>query len=457
MDGNLIYDRLYYLIEEIRVRPPEIRLLSFVGRAGVATHTQAFNALKLDPDFSGRNDDQAITDIIVKALKNGDLQEVKPNFHAPRQIILYPTVAGYNKVLAYDPKLAAQLIYGEPDERRVKNIRHDLIIGESVILWNETCRIISYKNESKLRGENLCLRHRLKRAKFVSMVKAEDDDSLADYQIGLIYRSSRQETEFKCEAVVKYSRPKIAGKSEWMRWYADTDYQAGKILALIDNTKSRVTILQPLKDLPDPEFDRTVRRFLDPHPTAGREMVNHVEQLILDVLNRTQLTMCIHDLKMFIRADRQALERGRDKLIKSGTVKYQTGRIAQGKGAGRPNVYIFLPENEQFLEGLGFTQHLTLNAVQRMAINNKLRPVNFDPTCPALTIVDGKNKTTFISDFTENEHPDSVCLTAARFRDLSQSHPHPVRLAVIDSHRYEKLRELLGQENLFKLCDFHCQ
>ena len=439
-------------IRKIARRPLDIKLLVFVGRGGVATHAQCIKLLKQEFSFITENDDKFINNYIVDAIDKKHLLQTDTNFDNPSPTVLCLSDEGFRKICNFSEKLGEEMIYGQPNERRISSMRHDLVTTESYLFWNQDHYIGFYQNESILRSQNK--KKSWDNKKYGQQNRAAESESLPDYRIALIHRETHKLRFIDCESVIKYKSEKITKKLKGMTWFTDSDYQVGNIEAL---TGCEVHLVKPLEGRPAPEFDQAVQRALR-KSLAYREtyhLLGDQEKTILDTLRETRMTMCVTDVQQFIKAARPALERAVKKLVKTGAVQYRRGKITSEANLNHPNQYYYLPGAAKVLSGDGFKRHLILNAVNGLAFADDWRFYHFDPVKPALTLVKDESLETYLPDYDQFGEPQSLSATVKNYTSFAGSHPYPVKLVVVNRHRYEKLSSALGTYNLTRLTDFN--
>lgn len=441
-------------IRRIVRRPMDIKLLVFVGRGGVATHAQGIKFLKQEFSFKDENNDKSLNNYIVDAIDKKHLLQTDTNFDDPSLTVLYLSDEGHRKVHNFSEKLGDEMIFGQPDERRIASMRHDLVGTEGQLLWNKDYHIDFFRNESILRSQNK--KKWFENKKFGHQGEVAESGSLPDFRTGLIHRETYKPRIVDCESVIKYKSEKITKKLKEMVWLTENEYQRGKIEAL---TGCEVFIVKPLNDKPADDFDKAVRRALS-KSLAYREMyhlLSDQEKTILDILRETRMTMCVTDIQQFIKAARPALERALKKLIRTGAVQYRRGEITSNANLKHPNLYYYLPGEEKVLSGDGFKRHLILNAVNELAFVNDWRFYHFDPVKPALTLVKAENLVTYLPDHDQSEDAESLSAAVENFRHFADRHTYPVNLAVVNKIRYDKLSSEIERFNLVNLTDHQIQ
>lgn len=210
-------------IRKIDCRPMDVKLLAFVGRGGGATHAQCIRLLKQEFGFKNECDDKAINNYIVEAVDKKHLLQTDTNFDDPSLIVFYQSAEGHRKVQNFSEKLGDEMIYGQPNERRISSMRHDLVTTESQLLWNQDYYIDFYRNELILGSQNKSKwweNKTFRRQQYTAV----ESDSLPDYRIGLIHRETHKTRIVDCESVIKYKREKIEKKLKDMVWFTESEY-----------------------------------------------------------------------------------------------------------------------------------------------------------------------------------------------------------------------------------------
>ena len=441
-------------IRKIARRPMDIKLLLLVGRGGVATYGQCFWHLQQEFGFRNEINDDAVNNYIVDAIVKKHIMQTDTNFDDPSLIIFHLTDNGHRKVWNFSEKLGDEIIYGQPNERRISSIRHDLVGTEGLLLLNKNNYIVLFENETILRSRNKTKYWENK--KYGHQNKIAEPDSLPDFRIGLVDRENHRPWSVNCESAIKYKGEKITKKSKDMIWFTDNDYQLGKIETL---TGCEVHLVNPLANKPAPDFDEAVRRALS-KSLAYREkyhLLGDMEKTILDTLRETRMMMCVTDMQQFIKGARPAFERALKKLIKIGAVRYRRGRITSKANPKHPDLYYYLPGEEKVLSGDGFERHLILNAVNELGFGNEWRFYNFDPIKPALTLVKDENLVTHLPDYDTAEDSQSLSVAIENFKRFADRHPHAVNLAVVNKIRYEKLSSEIERFDLVNLTNYQIQ